>query len=133
MDWIKKIERFEKTGDAINWSITLKGNDTLIGNICLFNIKKDHQRAELGYMLHPDYYGQGIMSEAIKAVLETGFKKYKLHSIEAIVNPKNKVSIRLLEKNKFKREAYFKENYFYNGKFLDSAVYSLLAPAAYRR
>jgi [ribosomal protein S5]-alanine N-acetyltransferase len=130
---IKKLEKFEKAGDGINWAITLKGNDTMLGLICLFNIKKDHRRAELGYMLHPDYYGQGIMSEAIKTVLETGFRKYKFHSIEAIVNPKNKVSIRLLEKNKFNREAYFKENYFYNGKFLDSAVYSLLASSVYKR
>jgi len=125
---IKKLEKLEKAGDGINWAITLRGNDTLIGNICLFNIQRDHQRAELGYSLHPDHHGKGIMSEAIKPVLETGFRKYKFHSIEANVNPKNKASIGLLEKNKFRREAYFKENYFFNGKFLDSAVYSLLTP-----
>ena len=67
------------------------------------------------------------MSEAIKAVLEIGFKKYKFHSIEANVNPKNKYSIKLLEKNNFRREGYYKENYFFNGKFLDSAIYSLVA------
>ena len=115
---IKKLETLEKTGDAINWVITLKGSDTLIGNICLFNIKKDHHRAEIGYMLHPDYCGQGIMSDAIKVILEIGFWKYKLHSIEATVNPKNKVSINLLKKNKFRQEAYYKKNYLYNGKFL---------------
>jgi ribosomal-protein-alanine N-acetyltransferase len=50
----------------------------------------------------------------------------KLHSIEAHVNPNNIASIKLLEKNGFIREAYFKEDYFYDGKFLDTAVYSLL-------
>ncbi len=50
-----------------------------------------------------------------------------LHSIEANVNPGNTASIKLLEKNNFTREAYFKENYFYDGKFLDTAIYSLLA------
>ncbi|MGE5859464.1 MAG: GNAT family N-acetyltransferase, partial [Ignavibacteria bacterium] len=58
--------------------------------------------------------------------LNYGFKVMNLHSIEANVNPDNKASIRLLERNNFTREAYFKENYFYNGKFLDSAIYSLL-------
>lgn len=133
MAHIKKLERFEKAGHAINWAITLKGDDTLIGNICIFNIKKDHHRGEVGYLLHPDHHRKGIMSEAIEAVLQTGFGKYKLHSIEAVVNPKNKVSIKLLKKNKFKQEAYFKENYFYHGKFMDSAVYSLLAPVPTKR
>lgn len=125
---IKLILGLEKKGSAVNWAITLKGDDILIGNICLWNIKKEHHRAELGYMLHPDHYGKGIMSEAIKAVLEVGFKKYKLHSVEAIVNPKNKVSIHLLEKNKFRREAYYKENYYFKGKFLDTGIYSKLTP-----
>jgi ribosomal-protein-alanine N-acetyltransferase len=50
----------------------------------------------------------------------------KLHSVEADVNPANQPSIKLLERNNFVREAYFKENYFYDGKFLDSAIYTLL-------
>ncbi len=125
---IKLLYMLEKTGSAVNWAITMKGEDKLIGNICLWNIKKEHHRAELGYMLHPAHYGKGIMSEAIKAVLEVGFKKYKFHSVEAIVNPKHKVSIHLLEKNKFRREAYYRENHFFNGKFLDSAIYSRLSP-----
>lgn len=124
---IKLLGMLEKKGSGINWIITLKGSDTLIGNICLWNIRKENHRAEIGYVLHPAYHRKGIMNEAMEAVLETGFKKYKFHSIEANVNPKNKSSIRLLEKNKFRREAYFKENYFFEGKFLDSAIYSLLA------
>jgi ribosomal-protein-alanine N-acetyltransferase len=51
----------------------------------------------------------------------------KLHSVEANVNPSNASSIGLLEKCGFVREAYYRENYFYNGRFMDSAVYSLLA------
>ena len=66
------------------------------------------------------------MQEPITVVLEYGFNVMKLHSVEALVNPNNIASIRLLEKNGFIREAYFKENYFYNGRFLDTAVYSLL-------
>ncbi|MDO8550886.1 MAG: GNAT family protein [Ignavibacteria bacterium] len=52
----------------------------------------------------------------------------KLHSIEGTVNPNNLPSIKLLEKNNFIREAYFKENFYYNGKFLDTAIYSLINP-----
>ncbi|MBP6649301.1 MAG: GNAT family N-acetyltransferase, partial [Bacteroidia bacterium] len=76
--------------------------------------------------LHPDYQKQGIMAEALLKVLDYGFKTMKLHSVEANVNPENAGSINLLEKSGFVREAYFRENYYYDGKFLDSAIYSLL-------
>ncbi len=66
------------------------------------------------------------MQEAICIVLEYGFKTMNIHSVEANVNPDNKASITLLERNNFKREGYFKENYYFNGQFLVSAIYSLL-------
>ena len=68
------------------------------------------------------------MKEAMDAVLEYGFKEMKLHSIEANVDPGNQPSIKLLEKKGFIKEAHFKENMFFNGSFLDSAIYSLLNP-----
>ena len=49
-----------------------------------------------------------------------------LHSVEANINPANEASTKTLEHFKFEREAYFKENYYFREKFLDSAIYSLL-------
>jgi ribosomal-protein-alanine N-acetyltransferase len=66
------------------------------------------------------------MNEAMTAVINYGFDDLKLHSIEANVNPGNASSIRLLERSGFIREAYHRENYYYNGHFLDSAIYSLV-------
>jgi ribosomal-protein-alanine N-acetyltransferase len=68
------------------------------------------------------------MHEAIQAVLNYGFSELKLHSVEANINPVNEASRRLLEKNNFVKEAHFKENYYFNGSFSDSAVYSLINP-----
>ena len=125
-EFIKKISELENSTEAVTWAIALTGNSKLIGTICLWNIQKEHYRAEIGYNLHPDYWGKGIMNEAVLEVINYGFNVMKLHSIEANVNPGNAASIKLLERNNFTREAYFKENYYYNGKFLDSAIYSLL-------
>ncbi len=127
-EWIQKINDLEKNNNAITWAITCIPHLTLIGTICFWNIQKEHYRADIGYALHPDHQGKGIMQEAITPVLEYGFKTMKLHSIEANVNPNNLSSIKLVERNNFVREAYFTGNYFYNGKFLDSAIYSLLNP-----
>jgi [ribosomal protein S5]-alanine N-acetyltransferase len=126
-DFISRINTMKEKNEGINWAVTLSGTDKLIGNICLFNIKPEHHRAEVGYVLNPAHQGKGIMQEAIRAVLDYGFKTLGLHSIEANVNPANAASIKLLEKNNFVREAYFRENFFFDDQFLDTAIYSLLA------
>ena len=66
------------------------------------------------------------MSEAMKAVLQFGFNDMNLHSVEANINPLNKKSKKILELNGFVKEAYFTENYYSNGKFLDSEIYCLV-------
>ena len=125
---IQLITDFLKKNEGITWGIELKSDTRLIGTIGLWRIFKEHYRAEIGYLLHPAQQGKGIMQEAFTPILDYGFKTIKLHSIEATVNPENAASIKILERNNFEREAYFKENYFYNGNFLNSAVYSLLTP-----
>jgi [ribosomal protein S5]-alanine N-acetyltransferase len=114
--------------NGITWAITSKDDPKLMGTIGYWRLDKPNYRAEIGYMMHPDWQGKGLMQEAMTAVIDYGFKTMKLHSIEANVNPANEASIKLLEKNKFVQEAYFKENYYYDGKFLDSVIYSLLTP-----
>jgi len=128
IEWIRMVKKNQEDNNSILWGITEKGNNRLIGTISFWRLIKEHYRAEIGYVLHPDYYGKGIMPEAMKAVLNYGFEKMQLHSVEANVNPANTGSIKALEKNGFVREAYFRENYYHDGKFLDSAIYSLVTP-----
>ena len=77
-------------------------------------------------MLLPEHQGKGIISEAIKEVVNYGFEVMKLHSIEAIIDPKNFGSEKVLQKNGFVKEAHLKENEYYEGRFLDTVIYSLL-------
>jgi [ribosomal protein S5]-alanine N-acetyltransferase len=128
INWINVVKKNKEENDGILWGITLKESDIIIGTICYWRLEKAHYRAEIGYTLHPLQQGKGIMNEATKAVLEYGFKTMQLHSVEANVNPANKASKKLLAKNGFVQEAYFRENYYYDGKFIDSAIYSLLTP-----
>jgi RimJ/RimL family protein N-acetyltransferase len=126
--FIQSINDLIKNNEAIQWAITEKTNTKLLGTICIWNISKEHHRGEIGYVLHPDSQGKGLMQEAVTEVINFGFKTLKLHSIEADVNPDNIPSIKLLERNKFSREAHYKENIFFDGKFFDTVVYSLHAP-----
>jgi RimJ/RimL family protein N-acetyltransferase len=126
--WIRMIDAGIRSNEYITWAMSLKNEKDLVGTISFWNIKKEHYRSEIGYALHPLHQNKGLMQEAMTVILHYGFKIMKLHSVEANVNPQNASSIKLLERNNFVREAYHRENYFYNGNFLDSAIYSLITP-----
>ncbi len=119
-------DKIEK-GIGINWGICfLDEPEKLIGIIGHYRLKPEHYRAEVGYMIFPEYGGKGIVSEALQKVIEYGFEEMKLHSIEAILDPENIGSEKVLLKNGFVKEGHLIENEYYEGRFLDSMIYSRL-------
>jgi ribosomal-protein-alanine N-acetyltransferase len=62
--------------------------------------------------------------------MDYGWNVMGLHSVEANVNPENSASIRVLQKAGFVQEAYFRQNYFFRGRFIDSLIFCKLTPAA---
>jgi ribosomal-protein-alanine N-acetyltransferase len=123
---ISSVEKTYKNQTGVNWAIIENSTNEFIGYFGYWRIIKEHCRAEIGYALKPEFWGRGYMSETLKILIDFGFNDLRIHSIEANVNPKNEKSVQLLEKLNFKKEAYFRENYFFNGKFVDSIIYSLL-------
>ena len=115
-----------KENDGAIWGIFLKDSSKLIGHAGFWKIDKRHFRGEIGYALHPDYWRGGIMGEVLQCIARFGFNELSLHSIEANVNTKNEASSGLLIKLGFKLEAHFCENFYYEGVFHDSLIYSLL-------
>lgn len=125
---ILKIRQNFEQGDGINWGVSLKDSPLLIGNIGFWRIDKKNHRAEIGYMLEPAQWSKGLMSEALEVLLQFAFHQMKLHSIEANTAVGNRASHALLEKHGFVKEAHFRENWYYNGKFTDSFIFSKLTP-----
>ena len=126
LEHIQMIDDKIETNVGINWAITLKENPKLIGIIGHYRIQPENHRCEIGYMILPQYSGQGIVTEAIKIVLEYGFDVLNMHSIEAVIDPDNIASERVLQKNGFVKEAHILENELWAGKFWDTVIYSLL-------
>lgn len=124
----EKIQGAYENKEGIAWSVRLKERRELTGTIVFHNVKQEHFRAEIGYLLHHPWWSRGIASEAVAAVMKYGFGQLCLHTIEAVINPSNAASRRVLTKNGFVKEGFFKENYFYNGKFYDSEVYTAFHP-----
>ncbi|CQR25419.1 GNAT family acetyltransferase [Streptococcus varani] len=86
------------------YGITLKGENRIIGSVD-FNNRHAEDILEIGYLLHPDYWGQGIMTEAVEALLEVGFDLLHLHKIELACFDYNYASCRIAEKCGFTLEA----------------------------
>lgn len=99
--FIEKINKGIANQESLYWAITRKGNDVLIGTICLWNFSSDRARAEIGYELRPGCQGQGFMQEAIETVITYGFQVLKLRIVTALCRSDNARSVRLLEKNGF--------------------------------
>lgn len=123
ISWYQSILN-EQTG--IRWGITLKGKDEVIGSCGFLNRVPEHYRTEIGYELNRDYWGHGIASEALEAVIRYGFKDLKFQRIEALVEPPNIPSQKLIEKKGFIREGLLRNYEFTCGKFDDLYMYSLL-------
>lgn len=80
--------------------------------------------AELGYWLGEQYWGLGIMTEAVKAITEYGFKNYSLHRIYADVFENNAGSMRVLEKAGYTPEAVHRKAVIKNGVIMDEHVFA---------
>jgi ribosomal-protein-alanine N-acetyltransferase len=125
---VRKTKEQAVNNEGAAWALTLKNDGRMIGIAAYRKLVKEHYRGEIGYALHPSFRGMNLMYEALGAVIAYGFHTLGLHSIEANVDKENAASIKLLERLHFLREAHFRENYYFEGKFIDSVIYSLVAP-----
>lgn len=83
---------------GIRWGITLKEQGEVIGSCGFHNKVSQHYRTEIGFELSRKYWGQGLAREAIEAIIQYGMEYMTLHRIEALIEPPNLPSQRLVEK-----------------------------------
>lgn len=125
---ISYLDGIEK-GTSLRWAIADRETDKLIGMAGFRRFDHGNFRAEIGYGLMPDYWGKGIAKKAVRLLVDHGFQILHLHTIEAQVEPENIGSVKVLESVGFRQEGFFKENYYFDGKFLDTLVFSIVNPS----
>lgn len=119
------IDTFRE-GVGIRWGITFRGSDELIGSAGFYKWRKESARVEAGYDLDPRYWHKGIMTEAMTAMIDYAFDVMKVHRIEVLIAPRNKESQGLVRRLGFRKEGVLRDHDFYNGKFSDDLIFSLL-------
>lgn len=100
---------------------------TLIGAIELQVTSTSHRRAELGYVLHRQWWGRGYAGEAAAALLRFGFDDLGLHKVSATCDPRNKASARVLTKIGMRHEAHLRDHLHLRGRWHDRLLYAALS------
>lgn len=121
--------RFE-TGEGIRWAIRLKDTKKLIGT-CGFNSWSPKMKnAVIGYDLQKQYWGRGIVTEAVNAIVKTAFsgklKCEHIHRIQADTVPGNIASEYVLKKVGFREEGIRRQSAYWKGEFHDLKCFGLL-------
>ena len=118
-------KRWSEKKIPAGYGICPKGSNRVIGSID-FNKRHADDVLEMGYLLHPDYWGQGLVPEAARALLEVGFTLLNLHKIEIECYAYNKASQRIAEKLGFTLESRIRDRKDAQGKRCDLLRYGLL-------
>lgn len=122
----KYIHSFEDDG-TYRWAIISKENKECIGLIAFFLVDSDNDFAEIEYGLGKEYWGSGLTSEAVEAILEFGFAKMKLHKIQISCKEYNKASQRVIEKCGLIYEGTLRDYFKEEEKYIGRVYYSVLA------
>jgi RimJ/RimL family protein N-acetyltransferase len=125
-EMVESILADVESREVLQWGIERIDDGRLLGTVTLI-AQGSQPRAELGYILGRDHWGQGYAGEAQRRVIEFAFDDLGLHRLEADTHPDNAASLRSLERLGFRREGTLRERWIVAGEACDSAVLGLLA------
>jgi RimJ/RimL family protein N-acetyltransferase len=101
-------------------------NEATIGQACLKNIRWINHKAEISLFIKRDMQGKGYGQNALKSIIEYGFKRLNLYRLEAEVIDGNTPSLKLIEKFGFTEEGRLRESKYVNGQYKDLLRFGLL-------
>ncbi len=124
--YLRYILRQYRAGEPSSWGIELKETGHLIGTIGYMWWNQEYHSAEVGYSLSRTYWNQGLMSEALRAIIRFGFDEMHLHRIEAQHEVTNPASGRVMEKAGMRPEGILRGRLYNKGRYVDVALYAIV-------
>ena len=128
-EYREKVNRWAssyRSGDYFHWVIEWKENGQLIGTINLGNVEEACFMSDTCFMLSPKFWGKGIMTEVLHAVLRYAFCDIGLNRVQAEVFQGNDASARVLEKCGMKYEGMARQKYYKDEVFIDADQYAAI-------
>lgn len=116
----------EKNDTGIWWAVCSLDNETFYGAGGLNSLSKEHKKAEIGFWLISDFWGKGIMTEAMPLIYKYGFEKLGLHRIEGFVDTENTNCKRAMTKLDFCHEGTMRDCEIKDGRFVSLDIYAIV-------
>ncbi len=124
--FLRSAIRQYRRGEPGSFAIVLKASGHMIGTVGFMWIDREYKSAEVGYSLGRAYWNQGIMTEALRAVVAYGFDQLGLNRIEAQHETDNPASGRVMAHVGMRQEGILRQRLKNKGKFVDVALYAIL-------
>ncbi len=109
-----------------DFALVIKLDTKLIGSCSIVVTDAENKEAMIGYIINRNYWNQGYVTEAARAVVDFGFEHMGLHRIIASCDPANTGSYRVMEKVGMQREGYLRQEKLFKGVWRDFLLYSIL-------
>ena len=118
---------FDSDNDFLVFAWRLKDGGKVIGQSNISIQSKEHSRAEIGWVVHPDFVGQGFATEATRALINYAFDTLKFHRVVAYIDQRNDSSVKLAERLGMRREAIYQKDEFFKGEWTSAFLYAVLS------
>ena len=125
---IKRVRGIElNTPDTWHQLAVLeKSGGALIGDLGMHFTGRENRQAEIAYTIAPGYQGKGYATEAVLCMMGFLFGKLRKHRLVATADPRNKSSVKLMERAGMRKEAYFRKSFWTGKAWTDDVVYAML-------
>lgn len=120
------LARLVADSELMWWALEHRAEGRVIGRVQLSDWSKAHRHAELSYALSREFWGQGLMSEAVVPVVEFGWQNLELHRLSAVVRPENLASVKILANVGMEREGRMRHHRWLGGEWVDLDLYAML-------
>ncbi len=124
--YLKQVERCYRQGTFHDFGVILKENNRFIGTCGFARIDEANATAEAGYVLNPDFWGRGLATEALSAIITFGFEKRGFNRIESRYIVDNHASRRVMEKSGMSFEGVLRQSLFVRDGYMDIGVCSVI-------
>ena len=125
-DYLAYLQNRYKSGDFFDWAIVYKESGKMIGTCGFTRFFFQHNGAEIGYVVNPEYHGQGIATEVVGRVIRYGFENLALERIEGKFMIENQASRRVLEKNQMMFEGIRRKGMLIKGIYRDVGTCAII-------
>ena len=124
--YLRYMLRRYHSHEPASWGIELLETGRVIGTIGFMWVQEDNASAEVGYSLAREYWGRGIMTEALRAVVQYGFDHMSLNRIEAQHETTNPASGAVMRKCHMQHEGTLRSRLYNKGRYVDVELYAIL-------